>query len=72
MEELFEFVDDVVDELGSRDEVNGLRWVLENGTGADRQLRHFHANDNDLRKVVDFICDETSVGIEGRPAAASR
>jgi carboxylate-amine ligase len=72
MEELFEFVDDVVDELGSREEVNGLRWVLENGTGADRQLREFHAHGGDLRKVVDFICEETSVGIEGKPAAASR
>jgi carboxylate-amine ligase len=66
MEELFEFVDDVVDELGSRKEVESLRWVLENGTGADRQLRHFHANDGNLRSVVDFICDETSIGIEGQ------
>src|SRR5262245_57580818 len=37
--ELLEFVDDVVDELGSRRDIEGVRWILENGTGADRQLR---------------------------------
>ena len=74
MEELFAFVDDVVDELGSRKEVESLRWILENGSGADRQLRAFQEADGDLRKVVDFICSETSHGIEGvpTPAAASK
>ena len=71
MDELFAFVDDVVDDLGSRQEVDALRWILENGTGADRQLRTFHANGGDLRRVVDFICDETSHGIEGRAQPAS-
>ena len=71
MDELFAFVDDVVDDLGSRQEVDALRWILENGTGADRQLRTFHANRGDLRRVVDFICDETSHGIEGRAQPAS-
>ena len=37
MEELLEFIDDVVDELGSRKEVEYLRTILKNGTGADRQ-----------------------------------
>jgi carboxylate-amine ligase len=68
IDELFLFVDDVLDELGSRKEVEHLRWILENGSGADRQLREFHATDGDLRRVVDFICDETSHGIEGVPA----
>src|SRR6202521_2982417 len=58
MEELFEFVDDVVDGLGSRLEVESLRWILENGSGADRQLRAFHECGGDLRKVVDYICAE--------------
>ena len=48
MEELFEFVDDVVDGLGSRGEVESLRWILENGSGADRQLAAFHAAGGDL------------------------
>ena len=71
MEELFEFVDDVVDELGSRGEVESLRWILENGSGADRQLRAFHDGGGDLRKVVDYICAETSHGIHAAPATAA-
>ena len=58
------FVDDVVDELGSRHEVfDGVNWILENGTGADRQLRVFEATGGDLKKVVDYICEETSHGL---------
>ena len=36
--EYLEFVDDVLDELDSRDEVEHIRWILDHGTGADRQL----------------------------------
>jgi carboxylate-amine ligase len=61
--ELFEFVDDVCDELGSREEIARVRWILENGTGADRQLRVYHETEGDLKKVVDFICEETRHGI---------
>ncbi len=71
MEELFQFVDGVIDELGSRKEIESLRWILENGSGADRQLRAFHESGGDLKKVVDFICAETSHGIEGAPAIAA-
>jgi carboxylate-amine ligase len=72
MEELLEFVDGVVDELGSRREVESIRWILENGSGADRQLRVFQQNGGDLRGVVDFICQETCLGIEGpAPPAAT-
>jgi len=70
MQELFAFVDDVVDDLGSRKEIDGIRWILENGSGADRQLRAFHEADGNLRDLVDFICSETSQGIEGVPAPA--
>jgi len=64
MDELLEFVDGVVDELGSRKEVDSIRWILENGSGADRQLRVFNENGGDLKGVVDFICEETSRGVE--------
>jgi len=64
VEEMLEFVDDVVDELGSRREVESVRWILENGTGADRQLAAYEAAGGDLRKVVDFICEETCHGLE--------
>jgi carboxylate-amine ligase len=72
--EMLEFVDDVVDELGSRREVESVRWILENGTGADRQLAVFRESGEDLRRVVDFICEETREGTEsptvGSAAAA--
>jgi glutamate---cysteine ligase / carboxylate-amine ligase len=56
--EYLAFVDDVVDELGSRDEINYIHRILEQGTGADRQLRIFQET-GDLSKVVDYIVYET-------------
>jgi carboxylate-amine ligase len=71
-EEMLGFVDDVVDELGSRREIEGIRWILQNGTGADRQLAVFRESGEDLRKVVDFICEETRNGLDvGRPDSAA-
>jgi carboxylate-amine ligase len=62
--EMLDFVDDVVDELGSRREVfGGIGWILANGTGADRQLAVYNATGGDLKKVVDFICEETRHGL---------
>jgi carboxylate-amine ligase len=68
--EYLEFVDDVVDELDSREELNYIHQILENGTGADRQLRVFDET-GDFRKVVDFIIAETEVGLEELPDTAS-
>jgi len=62
LDELLEFVDDVVDELGSREEVNYAREIMRNGTGADRQLRAYSER-NDLRDVVDYIVKETEHGV---------
>ena len=39
--EILEFVGDVVDELGSQEEIGYIRRILEEGNGADRQLRVF-------------------------------
>src|SRR5439155_19272769 len=36
--EYLDFVDDVVDELGSREEIDYIHEILEGGSGADRQL----------------------------------
>jgi len=70
-EEYLEFVDDVLDEVGSREEVSYVREILRMGTGADRQLRVFEET-QDLKKVVDYIIQETEVGLfESFPAAAS-
>jgi carboxylate-amine ligase len=59
--ELLDFIDDVVDDLGSRNEINYVIKMLENGTGADRQLAVFNQNQN-LNDVVDFIAKQTLVG----------
>lgn len=63
LDELISFVDDVVDELNCRDEVNYLQQIVKMGSGADRQLRIFHET-NDLKKVVDYIVEETNVGLD--------
>ncbi len=63
IEELVEFVDDVVDDLGSRKYIEeGVKKILQNGTGADRQLAVWNKT-HDIKKVVDYICDETEVGL---------
>ena len=61
--ELLAFVDDVVDELGSRREVEYVRAILADGTSADRQLRVFRET-NDLRAVVRAVVEETRAGVE--------
>ena len=60
--ELLEFVDDVVDELGSRHEIKYIEKMLENGTGADRQLKIYEST-GDLKNVVDYIVSETNHGL---------
>jgi carboxylate-amine ligase len=59
--ELLDFIDDVVDELGSRKAINSVKRILEQGTGADRQLAVFEKT-NSLQKVVDYITDQTLAG----------
>ncbi|MGA0558645.1 carboxylate-amine ligase [Larkinella sp. VNQ87] len=61
-QELLEFIDDVVDELDSRKEIEYVKTILEMGTGADRQLAVFRQT-NDLKRVVDYIVEETSHGL---------
>jgi len=68
MLEYLHFVDDVVDELGSRNEINYVYKMLENGSGADRQLRVFRET-GDLKKVVDYIISETEAGVYQGPSA---
>ncbi len=55
--ELLDFVDDVVDELGSRTAMNFVHKMIENGTGADRQLAIYNET-KDLTNVVDYIHDQ--------------
>jgi glutamate---cysteine ligase / carboxylate-amine ligase len=60
--ELLDFVDDVVDELGSREEINYVHKILERGTGADQQLAVFEKTGS-LESVVDFITGKFTEGI---------
>jgi glutamate---cysteine ligase / carboxylate-amine ligase len=60
--EYLEFVDDVVDELDSREELNYIHTIVETGSGADRQLRVFQET-GDLKKVVDYIIEETEASL---------
>ena len=53
--ELLDFVDDVVDELGSRSAINYVRMMLENGTGANRQLAVHEATNGDLKAVAAYL-----------------
>lgn len=61
--ELMFFVDDVIDDLDSRDEINYIYTMLETGTGADRQLNAFNESNNDFKALVDMIIHETNIGI---------
>jgi glutamate---cysteine ligase / carboxylate-amine ligase len=56
--ELLEFVDDVLDELGSRREVEHVHEILRRGTSADEQLRVYKET-NDLKAVVDVLIKRT-------------
>src|SRR5687767_2541561 len=55
------FIGDVVDELGSRKEVEYAYKILETGTSADRQLETFQRT-GDLHAVVDQLIRETEEG----------
>jgi len=60
--EYLDFVDDVLAELNSRDEIGYIRTMLGQGSGADRQLRIFRQT-GDLRDVVDYMALETKAGL---------
>jgi carboxylate-amine ligase len=62
--EYLDFVDDVLDELGSRKEVEFVRWILEHGTGADRQLRAYEESGHDFKAVLKRMVEETKAGLE--------
>jgi carboxylate-amine ligase len=61
--EYLELVDPVLDELGSREAIGGIREILETGTGADRQLAVFEGSGGDLKAVVDYMASETAAGL---------
>lgn len=56
--EYLAFIDDVIDELGSRTEIEYIHTMLERGSGADRQLKVFRETGS-LQAVVDYMVAET-------------
>jgi len=60
--ELLDFVDDVLDDLGSRKEVEHIHTILERGTSADDQLRVYRET-NDLKAVVDRLIELTTENV---------
>jgi carboxylate-amine ligase len=62
LHEILDFVSDVAPHLGSVEELAYIERILEEGTGADRQLRVF-AETNDLKKVVDYMIEQTELGL---------
>jgi len=57
--ELLDFVDDVVDPLGSRSEIEHIHTILERGTSADEQLKVYEESGNDFNAVVDMLMVNT-------------
>jgi carboxylate-amine ligase len=68
MEEMLEIVDDVVDDLDCRAEVEYINTIMRDGTSADRQIAIYEQNGGDdnrqeaLKAVVDNLVRETQEG----------
>lgn len=62
--ELLDFVDDVLDDLGSRREINYLRRLLDNpqGTGADRQIEVYKRT-RSVHAVTQYLIEQTAAGL---------
>ncbi|MGD0732652.1 MAG: carboxylate-amine ligase [Terracidiphilus sp.] len=63
LEEYLALIDPVVDELGSREAIDGVRTIMKTGTGADRQLKVYEESNHDLKAVVDYMARETAAGL---------
>ncbi|MFV0389808.1 MAG: carboxylate-amine ligase [Pyrinomonadaceae bacterium] len=53
--ELLEFVDEEVEMLGSRNEIEHIYTIMERGTSADEQVKVYDETDHDLKAVVDRL-----------------
>jgi carboxylate-amine ligase len=60
--ELLDFLDPVLDHLGSRHRIANVHRILEHGTGADRQLAVYESTKN-LTDVARFIQSQYLAGI---------
>jgi glutamate---cysteine ligase / carboxylate-amine ligase len=68
--ELLDMVSREAEELGSTEQLAYIERILTEGSGADRQLRVF-AETGDLKKVVDYVIEETEAGLFAPAEAAA-
>lgn len=62
MDQILVWLDDVLDELGNRTEVEYVYTILSQGTSADRQLA-IYQRARDFHAVVDYVVEQTSEGL---------
>lgn len=62
LQEYLAFIDDVVDELDSRAAIEYIHTMIEQGSGADRQLRVYRETES-FQQVVDYMASETRAGL---------
>src|SRR5207237_5828060 len=62
--ELLDMVDDVLDDLGTRDDINYMRELLDDprGTGADRQIALYQQTGS-LYAVSQYLIQQTLEGV---------
>lgn len=60
--ELLEFLEDVINQLGTEEEMDYIHKMLQEGTSADRQLSTYEETDS-MEAVVDQLIDETLEGV---------
>jgi len=65
LQKLLDFVDDVLDDLGSRREINYLRILLDDpsGTGADRQIA-IYKQTGSVHAVTRYLMQQTLEGMK--------
>lgn len=62
IEEWLELLDDVVDQLDTREEIEYVWTIHREGTSADRRLREYEETGS-LNSVVDMLAEETLLGV---------
>jgi len=62
LHEMLEFIAPEIDELGSHTEMAHIERIIQEGTGADRQLAVWERT-RDVKAVVDHIVEETHDGL---------
>ena len=63
VERLLDWLDDVVDDLGSRAEIEYVHTILSQGTSADRQMAVYRQT-GDFAAVVEHVVEETQEDLE--------